>query len=88
MLDLDAQVLKSATTDLEEHHPLGRLWDLDVITASGTGLSRLQLGRPARRCLLCSRPARECGRSRRHSLPELLGKIRNMVDHVDLHRRR
>ena len=88
VLDLDAQVLKSATTDLEEHHPLGRLWDLDVITASGTGLSRLQLGRPARRCLLCSRPARECGRSRRHSLPELLGKIRNMVDHVDLHRRR
>ena len=83
VLDLDAEVLKSATTDLEERHPLGRLWDLDVITTSGTGLSRLQMGRPARRCLLCSRPARECGRSRRHSLPELRRKIRNMVDHFD-----
>ena len=83
VLDLDAEVLKLATTDLEERHPLGRLWDLDVITTSGTGLSRLQMGRPARRCLLCSRPARECGRSRRHSLPELRRKIRNMVDHFD-----
>ena len=88
VLDLDAQVLKSATTDLEDRHPLGRLWDLDVITSGGTGLSRLQLWRPARRCLLCPRPARECGRSRRHSLPELLKKIRNMVDHFDSERRR
>lgn len=87
VLNVDAQVLKSTVIDLEEHHPIGRLWDLDVITTSGTTVSRVQLARPARRCLVCSQPARECGRSRRHSQTELIQTIRKLVDDVDLHGR-
>jgi holo-ACP synthase len=87
VLDIEAQVLKSAAMHLEGRHPIGRLWDLDVITASGEGLSRSQLWRPARRCLLCALPARECSRSCRHPLPELLKEIQRMVDELDRHRR-
>jgi holo-ACP synthase len=84
VVDVEAQVLKSAAICLEERHPLGRLWDLDVITTTGAGLSRSQLCRSARRCLLCAHPARECGRSRRHSVPRLLTKIQKMVNDFDL----
>lgn len=87
VLDIEAQVLKSVAMHLEERHPIGRLWDLDVITSSGEGLSRSQLWRPARRCLLCDSPAKECARSCRHPLPELLKEIQRMVDKFDRHRR-
>jgi holo-ACP synthase len=83
VLDVDANVLKSRTTELEERHPIGRLWDLDVITAGGAGLSRKQLMMPARRCLVCGRPAHECGRSRRHPLRELQKAISDMVNEHD-----
>jgi triphosphoribosyl-dephospho-CoA synthase CitG/holo-ACP synthase CitX len=78
-LNVDAQVLKALAIDLEEQHPIGRLWDLDVIAPGGVGLSRRDLGKPPRPCLLCNRPAHECGRSRRHPLPELLKAVRQMV---------
>jgi len=78
-LHVDAQVLKALAIGLEEQHPIGRLWDLDVIAPGGVGLSRSGLGKPPRPCLLCNRPAHECGRSRRHSLPELLQAVRQIV---------
>lgn len=84
VLDVDPKVLKATLIDLEEHHPIGRLWDFDVITTSGVALSRTHLGNPARRCLICDRPARECGRSRRHSIVELRHKIQTMVDDFDV----
>ena len=50
-----------------------------MIAPGGAGLSRRSLGKPPRTCLLCNRPAHECGRSRRHPLPELLKAIRQIV---------
>jgi holo-ACP synthase len=43
----DARIVKSATVLLEDHHPLGRLWDLDVIAPREGLLSRQDLGFPA-----------------------------------------
>jgi holo-ACP synthase len=72
--------LKRATVSIEDTHPLGRLWDLDV-EAPGTGaVSRHSLGLPVRRCLVCSEPAHACARSRAHSLEELLNTMRAIVD--------
>ena len=79
VISAEAEPLKSATVALERQHPLGRLWDLDVIAPGPRVLSRQQLGHPARRCLVCERPASECGRSRRHSLEEILNTIRRIV---------
>jgi len=83
VMDVDARMLKSATVELEDHHPIGRLWDLDIIAPRGR-LSRQDLGFPARRCLVCGRPAHACGRSRRHPLEELLGTIGKIVHEHDL----
>ncbi|MEY8292793.1 citrate lyase holo-[acyl-carrier protein] synthase [Carnobacteriaceae bacterium 52-44] len=55
--------------NIEENHPLGRLFDLDVLMLDQNnevqGKSRTKLGLPVRRCFLCERPAKDCGRSRR-----------------------
>lgn len=84
VLDLDALLLKSSTVELEDQHPLGRLWDLDVVAPGAARLSRQELGSPARRCLVCEEPAHACGRSRRHSLGELSNTIRQIVHNYDL----
>ena len=65
--DGDETVVKAAMTQLEENTPLGRLFDIDILTAAGEKLSRSE----PRRCLLCERQAQDCARSRRHSLDEL-----------------
>ncbi|MGN0255889.1 MAG: citrate lyase holo-[acyl-carrier protein] synthase [Chordicoccus sp.] len=63
----DAKLLKALTVSIEERHPLGRLFDLDVIGTDGKKLSRDTY----RICLICGRQAQECARSRRHSVKEL-----------------
>jgi len=71
--------LKAATAHLEDEHPLGRLWDIDVIDTLGTACSRSTLGLPARRCLLCQEDAHLCVRSRAHPLPELQQAVQEIV---------
>jgi len=83
VIDVEAQLLKSATVELEDQHPMGRLWDLDVIAPGPRMLSRQELGSPARHCLVCEQPAFACGRSRRHPLKELLNTIRKIVHEYD-----
>jgi len=83
VIDAEAQLLKTATVELEDQHPIGRLWDLDVIAPGPRLLSRKQLAVPARRCLVCEGPAYDCGRSRRHPLEELLLTIGKIVHEYD-----
>ena len=71
----DAPFLKRMTVCLEETHPLGRLFDIDVYDTEGKGISRNELGLDERRCLLCHENAKICARSRKHSLEELLAGI-------------
>ena len=74
VVDLEPVAAKRLAVSLEEEHPLGRLFDLDVITADGP-LSREELGLPGRKCLICGKPVRECMRTRAHSTDELLNRI-------------
>lgn len=67
LVDTAPDLLKAITCDIEDHTPLGRLFDLDVLTPDGVKLDR---GAP-RRCLICGRPAKECARSRAHTVAEL-----------------
>ncbi|MBO1329539.1 citrate lyase holo-[acyl-carrier protein] synthase [Acetobacter suratthaniensis] len=75
----DAVSVKKATVALEDQHPLGRLWDLDVIAPGMTVVSRDQLDLPPRRCLVCSREALICARNRTHSLDKLTAQIEQIV---------
>jgi len=79
LIDAPASEVKRRTCSLEDTHPLGRLFDIDVIDAAGIPMSRTALGVPARKCLLCDDDARVCMRSGRHSYDELLDHICRMV---------
>lgn len=78
-----AKVLKRELVALEMRHPLGRLWDIDVIDSDGTPLSRRSLGFPARGCLICPEEAHVCARSRQHTLDLLLDEIAQRVERYE-----
>lgn len=74
-----ARELKELCCRIEENHPLGRLFDMDVYSRDGSPLRRSDLGKPSRRCFLCGAPAAECARSRRHNPSEIAAFIEAAV---------
>lgn len=75
-----AEELKALCCGLEENHPYGRLFDLDVIGPDGAPLSRRDLGRPGRTCLVCGGPAADCASRQLHALSEVLGAIAEILE--------
>lgn len=71
--------IKNLATFIEDNHPLGRIFDFDVLDSDGKQISREDLGREPRKCLLCERNAFECGRSRVHDISDLISKIELMA---------
>ena len=71
----DPERLKAWMQAVEEADELGRLFDIDVITADGMKLDR----DAPRRCLICDRPAKLCGRSRSHPAQELYLRAREII---------
>ncbi len=68
-----------STVEFEDQTQLGRLFDADVLVKDqARAISRKDLRRKARQCFLCSRPAKECARSRRHSVSEMQEYISNL----------
>ncbi|WP_240463590.1 citrate lyase holo-[acyl-carrier protein] synthase [Paenibacillus apiarius] len=80
VVDADERAVKELLISLENLHPLGRLLDMDVIGRNGTIISREELSHPKRKCLLCEQDAHVCGRSRAHSITELLHAIQKIAD--------
>lgn len=80
VLDIPEDDVKSGTCAIEDHHPLGRLMDIDVIGKDLRPISRSRLGLPGRGCLVCGDDARVCMRAQRHSYEEILAKITQMTD--------
>jgi len=79
VIDKNPYKLKKLCALIEETHPLGRLYDFDVLDEKGMQISRTDINKEPRSCLICNNNAFECGRSRRHSLEDLLGKIEELV---------
>ena len=74
-VDAPAEKIKDLTQQIEERHPYGRLFDMDVI-----GTDRMKLSRPSyRKCLICDCQAQECARARRHSISEMQDKIEEIL---------
>lgn len=71
---------KHKACDIEDHHPLGRLMDIDIIQPGGVPVPRAAVGREERRCLLCRNTARYCMRQRTHTQEELAEHIHTMVE--------
>lgn len=75
----EARSVKRQMCGIEDFHPLGRLFDLDVIQSDATPLSRTDVGFVPRRCLLCDQEARWCMRNHTHTQEEILQRIDEMV---------
>ncbi|MBR5117414.1 MAG: citrate lyase holo-[Muribaculaceae bacterium] len=71
---------KLAACDIEDNHPLGRLFDIDVLDCDGIPVKRETAGFQPRRCLMCDNEARYCMRNRTHTPQELNAKIQQMID--------
>ncbi|MCM6932214.1 citrate lyase holo-[acyl-carrier protein] synthase [Enterococcus italicus] len=79
---LDSVELKKRMVSIEETHPYGRLVDLDVHWLQGgtiAAISRADLDLRKRRCLVCQKDAKECGRARVHSIVEMQEKISQII---------
>ena len=73
-----ARAVKAAACGIEERHPLGRLFDIDVL-GDGAPLSRTELGYAPRRCMVCGGETLVCRRLERHTPGELEGRIDAMI---------
>lgn len=82
LLGVNAEMksLKEIVLQIERTHPLGRLFDFDVIDLEGNPISREAFGYPKRKCLLCEQDANLCRRSGKHGMDELVQEIRRMVE--------
>ncbi|CAM2761950.1 citrate lyase holo-[acyl-carrier protein] synthase [Erysipelothrix tonsillarum] len=70
----DAETVKKQMVLIEDEHPLGRLFDLDVVS-----VNRQDLGLSPRKCLLCDQDAHACSRSRNHTLETVLETINQII---------
>lgn len=76
ILDLPIKIVKKTTINFEDQTELGRLFDADVLVKDkNAAISRRDLGKQPRKCFICNRPAKECARSRRHSVAEMQNYI-------------
>ena len=78
--DLPLLEAKRIAVQIEDTHPLGRLFDIDIIDKDGVPVSRDRVGSHPRRCLVCNREARYCMRMRWHTQEEIWERINAMVD--------
>ncbi|WP_159736902.1 citrate lyase holo-[acyl-carrier protein] synthase [Vibrio atypicus] len=76
----DIHKLKKMTVQLEDEHPMGRLFDIDVIRLDGRPISRTTIKHPTRRCLVCKQDARTCMRLRSHSTSQIVQKMEELIN--------
>lgn len=82
LTSLTPEELKRRMVVIEEEHPYGRIFDLDVLWLEEGQLhmiSRTDIGLPKRKCFICQREAKDCARSRRHSVDEMQKKISEII---------
>ena len=70
---------KKIAIQLEETHPLGRMYDIDIFNKYGKKISRTEIGREERKCYICNDKAIFCCRAQKHSIKTLEDKIEMMI---------
>ncbi|MBW7983813.1 citrate lyase holo-[acyl-carrier protein] synthase [Enterobacillus tribolii] len=78
-VSVPAWMIKHVTVHLEDSHPLGRLWDIDVFCPKSGLIKRSKIRQPMRQCFICDEPAHVCSRMRRHSQSELAQVIEDLT---------
>lgn len=78
VVDLDSLKLKRLLIDLEESHPMGRIFDIDVFDSDHNQISRSNFNINPRKCILCHKDARVCIREKNHTMEELYSSIESL----------
>ena len=83
VIDAAPLEIKKIAAEIEEENPSFRLFDIDVIRVNGEKVSRSEIGKGDRHCLVCDEQASVCARSRAHGLDVIIEKtyqlLRDMV---------
>lgn len=74
-----AEKIKQLCVSIEEGSPLGRLFDLDVLSPDGGRPDRISAGGRERGCMICGAPGRGCASRRVHSVPALQEATRRLI---------
>lgn len=77
-VDMYPMLLKVLSISIEESHPLGRIFDIDIFQSNLEQVSRIHISKEPRKCLLCEDSAINCIRLQKHNSKELLEKIQNI----------
>lgn len=79
-VDMTAGDAKRICVGIEECCPMGRLFDMDVLTEDGEKLDREHFGGSSRNCIVCHQPGRGCASRRVHSIEELQGTANQLME--------
>lgn len=77
--NISALDLKKVMVEIEDHHPLGRLFDIDILDTNFDALSRDNMMLPRRQCIVCESDAKICARSRTHSKEIVIEKMSELI---------
>jgi len=72
--------LKKIAVKIEDEHPFGRLFDIDVLSRDGHKIYRKDIGSPLRKCIICKNAAINCITSRKHNREEVIKITRKMIN--------
>ena len=75
-----AKTLKKMFIQVENEHPLGRLFDIDVISKDFSLVSRKDVNVPLRKCIICEDAAINCISMRKHKRDEIIKTVDNLID--------
>ncbi|MCB5722068.1 citrate lyase holo-[acyl-carrier protein] synthase [Pediococcus acidilactici] len=82
--ELSANDVKERAIDFENNDDIGRFFDIDVIAGGrNKSISRTDLGLEPRKCFVCGNLAKNCARSRKHSVNELQQFIQEKVTNFE-----
>jgi holo-ACP synthase len=70
---------KKVAVSIENSHPLGRIFDIDVYGVEGVSIGREELGMESRKCIICNENARVCMRTACHSFQEVVDKVNELI---------
>jgi holo-ACP synthase CitX len=74
----EAAAIKRICVKIEKL-PGGRLFDIDVMSCTGSPVSREDVGLPPRRCFICLSPAAQCVREKKHSAIEVNRAVDELI---------
>ena len=80
IIDCDANRIKSITVKIENTHPLGRVFDIDIFDASGQQIKREVIGDKKRTCVICGGNTEICRHKNSHPIHEVIEKYKQIMN--------